>query len=83
MTTSFQTNPYKLSDLMRECDEGKRLGTRFALTSDTDADVSVFMNNVTNNLPLISLFHETPDSEFYRSGTFRPRTFGLTLTVRN
>lgn len=23
MTTSFQTNPYKLSDLMRECDEGK------------------------------------------------------------
>lgn len=23
MTKSFQTNPFKFSDLMRECDEGK------------------------------------------------------------
>ena len=60
-----------------------RLGTRFALTADADADVSLFVNNVTNSLPLLSLFHETPDSAFYRSGTFRPRTVGLTITIRN
>lgn len=45
-------------------------------------DLSAFVNNVTNELPLVSLFHETPDSAFYRSGTFRPRTFGVTATFK-
>nr|WP_237392431.1 TonB-dependent receptor [Aurantiacibacter rhizosphaerae] len=60
-----------------------RIGGRFSLTDDAEADVSVFVNNVTNSQPLLSLFHETPDSQFYRSGTFRPRTIGLTVSIRN
>lgn len=59
-----------------------RVGSQFKMTDGTNMDISAFVNNVTNSQPLLSLFHETPDSAFFRSGTFRPRTFGVTLTVR-
>jgi outer membrane receptor protein involved in Fe transport len=60
-----------------------RLGGRFEVSAGKEFDLSLFVNNVTNSMPLVSLFHETPDSAFYRSGTFRPRTVGITLSVRN
>ncbi len=59
-----------------------RIGGKFNLSYDTSMDVSLFMNNVTNAQPLLALFHETPDSTFYRAGTFRPRTVGVTVTLR-
>jgi len=59
-----------------------RFGGRFDLSGDAKADISLFVNNVTNSQPLLALFHETPESTFYRAGTFRPRTFGITFTVR-
>ncbi|MBU0554984.1 MAG: TonB-dependent receptor [Alphaproteobacteria bacterium] len=60
-----------------------RLGGRFGTSGGKELDLSVFVNNVTNSLPLLALFHETPDSTFYRAGTFRPRTVGVTLSIRN
>lgn len=59
-----------------------RLGARIDGGSDSDVDVSLFVNNVTNSQPLLSLYHEYPGSVWFRSGTFRPRTFGVTLSVR-
>jgi len=59
-----------------------RLGARFALAQANGVDLSFFVNNVTGSQPLLSLYHDTLDSNWYRSGTFRPRTFGLTATVR-
>lgn len=58
-----------------------RVGARFEIAQESDLDVSLFVNNVTNSMPLVSLYHETPDSIWYRSGTFRPRTIGLTATL--
>ena len=58
-----------------------RVGGRFGVARGAELDLSLFVNNVTNSLPQLSLFHETPDSTFYRSGTFRPRTVGATLTI--
>ena len=60
-----------------------RFGGRFDVGAGSDIDISLFVNNVTNSQPLLSLFHETPDSTFYRSGSFRPRSVGVTLTVKN
>lgn len=60
-----------------------RMGGRFGMKGDANMDISLFMNNVTNSLPQLGLFHETPDSTFYRAGTFRPRTFGVTVTLSN
>lgn len=60
-----------------------RAGSKFKLSDGKDLDVSLFVNNVTNSLPLLALFHETPDSTFYRAGSFRPRTIGVTLTLKN
>lgn len=59
-----------------------RFGARFEVAQQNDLDVSLFINNVTNSQPLLSLYHETPDSTWYRSGTFRPRTVGVTLSMR-
>lgn len=59
-----------------------RFGGRFSVNDDNDADFSLFINNVTNSHPILSLFHETLDSTWFRSGTFRPRTVGLTFTLR-
>ena len=57
-----------------------RVGHRFPVGM-ADVDASLFVNNVTDERPLLALFHETPDSNLYRAGTFRPRTVGITLTV--
>ncbi|MDO7835539.1 TonB-dependent receptor [Sphingobium sp. HBC34] len=59
-----------------------RVGGRFSVGADNDADFSLFVNNVTNSHPIQGLFHDTLDSTWFRAGTFRPRTAGLTLTLR-
>lgn len=59
-----------------------RLGARLDAMGEKDLDVSLFANNVTNEQPLLSLYHELPGSLRFRSGTFRPRTFGLTVSLR-
>lgn len=59
-----------------------RIGGRFEVLDGAQVDVSLFATNITNEQPLVSLFHETPDSTFYRSGTFRPRTIGVTVALR-
>lgn len=59
-----------------------RLGARIDRGDDSTVDVSLFVNNVTNSQPLLSLYHEYPGSVWYRSGTFRPRTVGATVSVR-
>ena len=59
-----------------------RFGGKFGIGDDTALDVSVFVNNVTNSQPLLALYHENPGSEFYRAGSFRPRTIGLTVSLR-
>lgn len=59
-----------------------RFGGRFGVKGENDGDLSLFINNVTNSAPILSLFHETLDSTWFRSGTFRPRTVGLTFTLR-
>lgn len=46
-------------------------------------DVSIFANNVTNSEPVLSLGHDTVQSQVFRSTTFRPRTIGLTVTYRH
>lgn len=45
-------------------------------------DLSVFANNVTNEQPVLSLGHDTVDSQVFRSTTYRPRTIGLSVTYR-
>jgi len=37
---------------------------------------------VTNSHPVLSLYHDSLDSVWYRAGTLRPRTIGLTATLR-
>jgi iron complex outermembrane receptor protein len=54
-----------------------RAGLRFG-----DMDVSLFVNNVLNDNPLLSYGHDDAGSGFYRSTTYRPRTFGITATFR-
>ncbi|MEO8721956.1 MAG: TonB-dependent receptor [Sphingobium sp.] len=60
-----------------------RAGGRFSAGGKTDLDLSLFVNNVTNEQPLIGLYHDVPGSPFYRAGSFRPRTIGLTLSMRH
>ena len=55
-----------------------RAGARFK-----GFDLSVFANNVTNSEPVLSLGHDTVQSQVFRSTTYRPRTIGLTLTYRH
>lgn len=59
-----------------------RIGGRFEVVDGAQVDVSLFATNITNEQPLTSLFHENPSSTFYRSGTFRPRTIGVTVALR-
>lgn len=47
-----------------------------------DVDISLFANNLLNDNPLLSLGHDDVGSGFYRSTTFRPRTVGITATLR-
>jgi outer membrane receptor protein involved in Fe transport len=54
-----------------------RAGMRFG-----DLDVSLFVENLLNDHPVLSLGHDSLDSENYRTTTYRPRTIGLTATYR-
>ncbi len=45
-------------------------------------DLSLFVNNVLNDHPVLGQVHDHPDDPNFRSTTFRPRTIGLTLTFR-
>ena len=56
-----------------------RAGTRF-----NGFDISLFANNVLDAHPLLSIGHDNavPPSGFYRSTTFRPRTIGITVSMR-
>ncbi|WDF75001.1 TonB-dependent receptor [Novosphingobium sp. KACC 22771] len=47
-----------------------------------DLDLSLYANNVTDSQPIMALYHDSPISTWYRAGSFRPRTIGLTLTAR-
>ncbi|MEJ2408970.1 MAG: TonB-dependent receptor [Novosphingobium sp.] len=59
-----------------------RIGARLDGMADKDLDISLFVNNVTNEQPLLSLYHDTLGAQKFRSGTFRPRTFGVTVSLR-
>jgi outer membrane receptor protein involved in Fe transport len=58
------------------------LNLRAGLRLNRDIDVSLFVNNVTNSHPVMSLYHDLPGAQMYRASSFRPRTFGLTATIR-
>ena len=60
-----------------------RLGGRLSVGGKSEMDLSLFVNNVTNEQPLLALYHDTPDSTWFRAGSFRPRTIGLTLSLRD
>jgi outer membrane receptor protein involved in Fe transport len=45
-------------------------------------DVSAFVANATNDLPLYGTFRETLATSIYHSTTVRPRTYGVTTTYR-
>lgn len=47
------------------------------------ADVSFFINNLTNNTAALSRTHDVAGSSLYYDYGYRPRTFGLTLTYKN
>ncbi len=59
-----------------------RVGMRFDDARYDDIDISVFVNNVTDSHPLLGLYHDSLSSVWFRSGSFRPRTIGLTATIR-
>ncbi len=54
-----------------------RVGTRL-----DGADLSLFVANVTNSQPRIARYEDTPASNWFRAVTLRPRTVGVTLTIR-
>lgn len=54
-----------------------RVGVRFDLV-----ELAVFANNVTDATPLLLRQHDVGFSTLYRNATLRPRTIGLTATVR-
>jgi len=60
-----------------------RFGGRFTAGGSSELDLSVFINNVTNEQPLLALYHDTPGASWFRAGSFRPRTIGLTLSLRD
>lgn len=60
-----------------------RFGGRFKVGGRAEADLSLFINNVTNEQPLLALYHDNPDSVWFRAGSFRPRTIGVTLSLRD
>jgi iron complex outermembrane recepter protein len=47
-----------------------------------DADVSVFVDNLLDEAPTISRYHEAIGIDAFFQTTVRPRTFGLTVTYR-
>ncbi len=53
-----------------------RVGVKFA-----SADVSLFVRNLTNELPYVG-YTRFRNAAIYTSRTFTPRTFGVTLMYR-
>jgi outer membrane receptor protein involved in Fe transport len=47
-----------------------------------DLDVSAFVRNLLNSTDVLSRTHDTIGSDLVRDVTFRPRTFGLTASMR-
>jgi iron complex outermembrane recepter protein len=45
-------------------------------------DVSLFVDNALNAHPLLGLYHNLAGTGDFRAITFRPRTIGLTVTIR-
>jgi len=45
-------------------------------------DVSAFVSNVTNQRPTLTLFEDSAPQNYFRATTVRPRTIGLTVTMR-
>lgn len=75
-TASFLTDP----DIPRTPAHSSldlRTGVRFA-----GADVSLFVNNLLNDHPSLSLGHDAPGSGFWRTTTLRPRTIGITASYK-
>jgi len=58
------------------------LNLRAGVQLEQGIDVSLFVNNVTNSHPVLSLYHDLPGTQMYRASSFRPRTVGLTATIR-
>jgi outer membrane receptor protein involved in Fe transport len=54
-----------------------RAGVRF-----DPVELAVFVNNLTDESPLLLRQHDVGYSTLYRNATLRPRTIGLTATVR-
>lgn len=47
-----------------------------------DLDVSLFVSNVMNDHPELARFHDVPGTGAFRAITTRPRTIGLTVSIR-
>ncbi len=45
-------------------------------------DLSLFVDNLTDEHPRLARYEDTPPANFFRGATFRPRTIGLTGTYR-
>jgi len=57
------------------------LSVRAGMTMD-GIDISLFANNVTNAHALLSQSHDPATTQFFRATTQRPRTIGITGSVR-
>jgi iron complex outermembrane receptor protein len=68
---------YGYDPTLRPSDETKMLNIR-AGTYLGDWNLSVFVDNLTNNEPVLSREHDTLTSPIFTSYTYRPRTIGLT-----
>lgn len=44
-------------------------------------DLVLFVDNITNTHPLLSMYQDTPTSNLITFNTFRPRTFGLSANI--
>ncbi|MEJ2459669.1 MAG: TonB-dependent receptor, partial [Novosphingobium sp.] len=61
--------------------ETNNLSLRAGVTLEP-VELSFFVNNVTNDRPLLLRQHDVVYSTLYRNATARPRTFGMTAIVR-
>ena len=61
--------------------ETKRLSLRLG-TLINDWNISLFVDNVTNDEPVLSRGHDTLSSPIFTAYTYRPRTIGLTAIYR-
>ena len=57
------------------------VSARAGLTYDKWA-IELFVNNLLNSHPQLNLQHQDSDTLLYEATTFRPRTFGISATVR-